>query len=125
MWPRVVEIMFGWWLAVSPFIFRHGDDPWLWWSDGVCAALAVTFGLLSYWKPTRQMHLGTLLVGGWLVCSGMISSPYPAPPGYQNHVLVGFLLMMFAIIPNNSLNPPPEWRTDLNKETQSPRSRSH
>lgn len=30
MWARVVEVMLGCWLAVSPFVFRHSaDERWL------------------------------------------------------------------------------------------------
>ena len=62
MWARVVEFMLGCWLAVSPFVFRHGDDSVLWATDFVAASLVIVLALLSYWPPLRYAHLGTMLV---------------------------------------------------------------
>jgi hypothetical protein len=35
--------------------------------------------------------------------------PYPSPPTEQNHILVGLLLVLFAIIPNEASQPPKAW----------------
>ena len=44
-----------------------------------------------------------LLLYGWL-------QPRPVAPWHQNHILVGILLGMFAIIPSRSSEPPPVWQ---------------
>lgn len=110
MWARVVEIMFGVWLAISPFVFAH--DPGnrlLWASDFVCAVLVAMLAALSYWRPTRYAHLLTLAVGCWLVGYGRLGASTPLPPGMQNEIVVGLLLLMFAIVPNAASQPPMEW----------------
>src|SRR5207247_2056429 len=52
MWARVVEVMLGCWLAVSPFVFRHPAEERAWWAnDLICALLVVALALLSVWPP--------------------------------------------------------------------------
>jgi len=110
MWARVVEVMFGCWLLLSPFIFGHsGDDVLQWVTDLGIGTLVITLALLSYWRPLRMIHLAILIPGLWMIAYGYIE-PYPLPPAVQNNFLVGLLLLMFAIIPNEATLPPPAWR---------------
>lgn len=111
MWARVVEIMLGCWLAMSPFIFGHPDDrPAWWWNDFACALLLVIIPLLSYLEPYRRAHLLLIAVGCWLIGFGMVLGDYPVPPALQNDIVVGILLLMFAIVPTEAGEPPPAWR---------------
>jgi hypothetical protein len=107
MWARVVEVMLGGWLALSPFIFRHtADQPALWFNDLFCALAVITFALLSFWPPLRQAHLAICGTALWLIGFGFVASPPPAPPALQNHILVGLLLLMFGVVPNEASLPP-------------------
>ena len=109
MWARVVEIMLACWLAISPAIL-HGASATakLWTVDLATAALVATFALLSYWPPTRHAHLVTIAAALALIAAGM--APYPPAPPDQNHILVGLLLLLFAIVPNEASRPPRAWR---------------
>lgn len=110
MWARVVEFMLAVWLALSPLIFQHDDRAWLLWgSDFTCAALVAALALLSYYEPTRNAHLLTLAVALWLVVFGRFGASHPLPPGMQNNIVIGLLLMMFAIVPNHAARPPRIW----------------
>lgn len=109
MWSRVVEIMLGCWLLVSPFVFAHPATEAGWWiTDFTAGLVVIAFGLLSFWKPTQHAHLLTILVGG-----GLIGFAYThigeAPPAAQNQALVGWLLLMFAVIPNMATRPRKEF----------------
>lgn len=111
MWPRVVELMLGVWLAISPFIFRHApEDLFLWVNDLSCGLLVITCSCLSFWEPARHARFTTLVAALWLVSSAYVSGGHPAPPASQNELLVGLLLAMFAIIPNEAGEPPRSWR---------------
>jgi hypothetical protein len=110
MWARVIEVMLGLWLAISPFIFRHAaEDGELWINDLACAFAIVALALLSFWQPLRYAHLAIGVVALWLIVFGYIGG-YPAPPASQNHILLGLLLVTFAIIPNEANLPPRSWR---------------
>jgi hypothetical protein len=110
MWARVIEVMLGCWLAMSPFIFRHGpEEKFLWFSDLFSALLVILLALISFWPPLRFAHVANLLVALWLIAFGFWAS-YPVPPALQNDIVVGLLLLMFAIIPNEATLPPRPWR---------------
>jgi SPW repeat len=110
MWARVIEVMLGCWLAVSPFVFRHAaDERSLWANDLACAFTIVALALLSYWQRMRHAHLAIAAVAIWLIGFGYFGSSHPLPPALQNDLLVGLLLLMFAIIPNKASLPPRAW----------------
>jgi hypothetical protein len=113
MWARVVETMLACWLALSPLIFRRAEAPAsLWAIDLAAAALIALFALASFWPPTRRAHLAILAVALALIAAA-IAAPYPPAPSDQNHVLVGLLLLLFAIVPNEATQPPRSWRSNI------------
>ncbi len=112
MWGRVVEIMLGLWLLLSPFIFEHWQrgETGLWVSDFASGGAIIVFAALSFWQPARFAHVLNLAVAFWLIAWGYFSGGYPSAPGYQNEILVGLVLIFFAIIPTNATQPPKAWR---------------
>lgn len=109
MWSRVVEFMLGCWLAVSPFVFQHGEETMLWLVDFVAASAVIGLALLSYWRPLRHAHLGIVVVAAVIIAFGRIADGVEPGPAYQNYILIGLLLLMFAIVPNNASRPPKLW----------------
>ena len=111
MWARVVEFMLGCWLAVSPFVFRH-ENPQLWTLDFALSLAVMVLALVSYWHPLRFAHLVLIVLAlamiGWGRFSGGLDGADLAA-GYQNYILVGLLLLMFAIVPNQASEPPASW----------------
>ena len=119
MWARVIEVMLGCWLAVSPFIFRHApEEKVLWFNDLFSAMAVIVFALLSFWAPMRFAHIVNLVIGLWLIAFGFWAVPYPTPPALQNDIVVGLLLVMFAIIPNDATRPPRAWRDLLTRSQE-------
>jgi hypothetical protein len=111
MWARVIEVMLGCWLAMSPFIFRHAaDETVLWFNDLISALAVIVLALVSFSAHFRYAHLAIVVVALWLMGFGFWASGYPTPPALQNDILVGLLLLMFAIIPNEANLPPRAWR---------------
>lgn len=110
MWQRVVEVMLALWLAISPFVFRVDDAAIATWViDFGAAALVALFSLAAFWTPLRRANFGTMAVGLFLVGYGWLQGR-PLPPPEQNHMMVGLLLFMFALIPSECMQPPPGWR---------------
>jgi uncharacterized membrane protein YbaN (DUF454 family) len=103
--------MLGCWLALSPFIFRHtADQETFWINDLLSALIVMVLALLSFWYPLRHAHLAICLVALWLIGFGYFASPHPSPPALQNDILLGLLLLMLGIIPNEASLPPRPWR---------------
>jgi hypothetical protein len=127
MWARVIEILLGLWLTLSPFIFGHyPSNPALWTNDLICGAAIILLAILSFWSwPVfgfmRYAHLGILGVGGWLTLFGYVGSGHPAAAGYQNNILLGLTLLVMAIIPNQANLPPPSWRHHVAQQDVSQR----
>jgi hypothetical protein len=110
MWPRVIELMLGVWLLVSPFVFRDTARAAEYVvNDAVSGAVVVLLSLLAFWRPLRRANLATLAMGLWLASYGYFSAPRPGPPGAQNDLVIGLLLLLFAIIPTDANRPPDTW----------------
>lgn len=111
MWARDVELCLGLWLATSPFVFGYaGDSQALLASDLLCATAIAALALLSYTRRLRNAHLLELPVAAWLIGFGWVRALEGHAPSTQNHILVGLLVGMLAIVPNHASRPPESWR---------------
>jgi hypothetical protein len=120
MWARVVELMLGLWLLASPFIFRHrAGELGLWLNDLACGSIVITVALVSFWRPARHTHLLLIPAGLWLIGNGYLA-PRPPPAALQNNVLVGWLLLVFSIVPSDINRPPEAWRRFNAAKTDAP-----
>ncbi len=109
MWPRIVEVMLGLWLVLSPLIFRLGPGD-----------LALTVNHLVYGTATvvaalialrlRFLRVVTIAIGLWLIGYGYVAGGYPPPPGYLNLVVIGVLIGALGLIPTDCLQPTQSWR---------------
>lgn len=109
MWARNMELTLAMWVAISPFVMRHDNETWLWVHDFTVASLVASIALLSYARRFPMVHLLQLPISFWLVGYGWWHSyghPIPVPAAYQNWIVVGMLLMLFAIVPNHASSPP-------------------
>lgn len=116
MWARVIECMLACWLAISPFIFRHTSN-FLLINDVSCGALLVGFALLSFHSKLPKIHLCNLLIALWLLGLGFASDQTPLPAALQNHVILGFLIILFTLVPSESELSPRPWRRYLEKKS--------
>lgn len=111
MWPRVVELMLGVWLVISPFVFRGTPELDRYVANDIaCGTLVIVASLFCFWHPARRAHLVTLAISVWLAGYGYFSAPRPGPPAAQNEIIVGLLLLLFAILPSEATRPPESWR---------------
>lgn len=112
MWPRYVELLIAAWLAASPFILGRGqpsESGLHWLSDVVCALLIAACAGLSFTRRWQWLHFGEIAIAAWLVGYGFLAAAKPLPT-LQNDILIGLVLPMFAIIPNEATLPPRSWR---------------
>jgi hypothetical protein len=73
----------------------------------------IVLALVSFWPPMQFAHIANFAIGLWLIAFGFLASPYPTPPGLQNDIVVGLLLLMLSIIPNHASRPPRPWHDFL------------
>ena len=119
MWPRVIELFLGIWLAISPFVFSiSGDETFLWANDFTCAAWLAFFSLLSFGKSFEKAHLLNLPAGLWLIAAAFLFKPSPPPPAYQNFVVTGFLVLLISILPSRSDQIPRSWRKHYEQKVE-------
>lgn len=113
IWPRLLEIVIGCWLLMSPFIFGHYPDrKELWLSDMVCGALVIVISATSIARRFRRLYLLNLGVALWIIVYGYLHGlpPGHAAPAVQNELITGIILGMVAIIPSDTSRPPEEWQ---------------
>lgn len=102
--------MLACWLALSPFVFGHGDGAArLWVTDLSAAALVAALSLSSYAERFKYAHRGNIAVAIVLIFSAFLFSASPPSGAYQNHVVVGLLVLMLSIIPNRASQIPAAW----------------
>lgn len=107
MWPRYMELMLGAWLSLSPFVFAHGDQRHLWVWDLASASVLIVAAILAHLERLRRIHLTLLLLAVALFARGWLHTRTDLhDPAAQNHIMVGLLLMMIAIIPSPASLPP-------------------
>lgn len=107
MWPRVVEVMIGAWLVITPLVFRGTEDVDRYAVNAVVSgSVVITASLMAFWRRTAWMRLVTLAVSCWLAGHGYLSAVRPGPPAAQNEIMVGLLLLLFAVLPNDVNRPP-------------------
>ena len=117
MWPRVVEVMLGCWLLVTPFVFRDTEAIGNYTINSVISgSVVILASLLSFWDRTRSARMVTLVVSLWLATHGYFWAERPGPPAAQNELAVGLVLLLFAVLPNETNDVPRRWRR---RETQS------
>lgn len=114
MWARVVEFMLGCWLLCSPFIFpaQHRADGPHWLYDFAAGGLVITLSLLAFLEQFRFAHLGTLALSLMMILGPRILLAPEISPAGQNFMMIGFLLLMFAIVPSQAAQPPRAWQSD-------------
>lgn len=112
MWPRTVEVMVGCWLLMTPFVFdgtaKVGDYIV---NAVVSGSIVVVASILSFWDRTRLARLATLFVSLWLAAHGYFSALRPGPPAAQNEIIVGLMLLLCAVLPNEINAVPRPWRS--------------
>lgn len=118
MWPRIVELMLGVWLTISPFVFRvPAERTAVRLVDYATGSLVVLVALLCYLPALRIAHVATLLAGLGLAVYGWSGTRGDAvDPVHQNHIITGLLLAVFAVVPTSASSPPPAFRRQLHRE---------
>jgi hypothetical protein len=110
MWPRIVTMMFGVWLMMSPLIFARdvgGEVTGLWLHDLIMGALIVGFSLLSLWRRAEKSFIVLIFIALWLWGFGYFAFEHPRSGQAQNRIIIGILLLMHSILPARATDPPP------------------
>ena len=111
MWPRIIEVMLGCWLMISPFIFRLSpDQTFLWVSDLAAGAAVIGIALTACSPRYPRLRLLNLISSAYLVIVAFLAAPPPPPPAYQNYVVIGLLILITAVIPTRGVLPPQKWQ---------------
>ena len=109
MWARASETLLAAWLAISPFVLTSAPSRALLWHDLSCALAIAAPAVLSFHPRSRRAHLFELLVAAWLVLAGWLATRSEPSAQAQNHLLVGMVLGMLAIVPSRASLPPRAW----------------
>jgi hypothetical protein len=117
MWARVVETMLGLWLLLSPFIFHHPLDATSWWVVDLAAGtfvIAVAVG--SFHPKLPRLHLVHLVTCATLLAIGWVAGGADPAAAHRNWIVLSLLLLMIAIVPSRSHEPPRAWRRYYEEE---------
>lgn len=116
LWPRVLELLLGLWLLLSPGVLGHGGESALGLADRLAGTLIVVVAALSMIPRLSRIHFATLAIGLALGAWAWASFERPGPAGAQSQILVGLSLALLALVPTGSTRPPEEWRPFVDEE---------
>jgi hypothetical protein len=103
--------MVGFWLCMSPFVFRGTPEIERFQrADLAMGAAVVVLALLSFWRRTAWAHLVTAVLAFGFGVRAYIGFDRPGPPAAQNDLIAALVLVLLAIIPNDCDQPPRPWR---------------
>lgn len=120
LWAHFVNILLGAWLLTSPFVLGAFDSrefgalvmqvtaerslappalrmTWLGWSDVVSGSLIMGFATLSLSRHFSWAQWGNACIGLWLLFAPLVFWA-PSPAVYNNDLIVGGLVIAFAIL---------------------------
>jgi hypothetical protein len=111
MWPRIAEIVLAFWLLVSFFVLGYdAAHRTLIVLDVVLALLVLGCLARRLVLPGKRMPIGVLAAALTLVLHGFLSSEHPMPLPMQNHLIVGCLLALLALVPSyHEVAPDKRW----------------
>ncbi len=105
-WARGIAALFGIWLIISPFAWRHTSAQTA--NAVICGVLAIVFAIASI-RDGRARHLNSVL-GLWLILSTFILGAVRVASSW-NELVVGFALIALSLVRGTSdetlANPPP------------------
>lgn len=103
-WSQIPLLVLGFWLIVSPFTFGYRSVA-LTWSDIISGILVITFAVITFhtgraWAAWANTFVGLLLAFAPLAFWA------PDAAAYANDVLVGALVVVFAVLVPMMMNMP-------------------
>ena len=110
MWARITELLLGVWLLASPLLFSQADELGLLLFDIGTGIVLIALAILSLVRPLSHYHAFVPILGFWLITAAFLSGPHPIPAAQQNHIMVGLVVLMLGIVPNQATRPPRKWR---------------
>lgn len=112
MWPRWIECGLAGWLSCAGFVLGvPAAALGVWVVDSAAALAVIAAAITASRRRDGRAHVLTLAVGVIVFVHGFVQ-PWPLPAWHENHILVGLLLVMFAVIPTDAHRPPPPWRDE-------------
>lgn len=106
--PNVGNIVFGIWVAVSPFVLGFARLQAAMWNN-VAVGLAVL--ILAFGAGPRNIsRVVNVLLGLWLIASPFVLA-FAAPVPFWNNIILGILIAAVALIAGaertTEVTPPP------------------
>lgn len=112
-WPRLVEGALGVWLVASQWVLGAPADPAaeVLGVDAVPVVLGVMLvALMLVSFRYRRAQAAILATGALVVLLSWLLHPRPGPPSAENAIIVGLVVCLFALVPNEPGLPPVRWR---------------
>lgn len=114
IWPRIVELVLGCWLIISPFIFHKNPSPAAAWASHAAGAAIVVIALASivqrWQRPFRWLNAGIAVALGLYGYVQVSRVDALQVPTYENFIVISLLLLLHLILPHPADRPPRAWR---------------
>lgn len=93
--PRVLNVLLGVWLLVSPFLLRHLSSEGF--NDETSGLFVLMFALIAIWAPA--MRWGSTFVGAYLLVTA-ITFPHGSLASALSQILAGGAITLLSFVPS-------------------------
>lgn len=110
-WPRIVEILLGCWLSLSPaFLGWANGNPATLLSERFFGSAIIIVAIVAIVLPWEPLHFLIAPLDLWILIVPYFEFARPGPALAQSDITVGLVLLMMLILPTRALEPPKSWR---------------
>ncbi len=99
MWAKIISILLGVWLIVSPDIFamsKQGTN-----NNYIVGPLVITFAVIALWEINRNVIKANYLVAAWIFISPLFVD-YNSNIGLVSNFVAAILIILLARVPSKT-----------------------
>ncbi len=97
MWAKIVSVLLGFWLIISPTVTgmaKAGNN-----NNFIIGPLVITFSVIALWQINRNVIKANYVVAGWLFIAPIFIE-YDSTIGLISNIIAAMAIILLAWLPS-------------------------